>query len=175
MYSAKSKKIENMIAGWLKPLPHLPIKGQKWLATNIWWIALVGVILSIIGIFGLIASISTAMSFLGAYATFYTSSVYSGWWMSATIISVVSMVVITIITAMAIKPLKVLNKRGWDLLFLTFLISIITMIISMILNFSAFISSLFMTVISFGIGAYFLFEIRSYFKGNGIADSIDKK
>ena len=28
-------KFEDMVAVWLKPLPHLPVAGQKWISVNV--------------------------------------------------------------------------------------------------------------------------------------------
>jgi len=161
-------KLENTIEGWLKPLPHLPADWRKWLSENVWWIVLIGVILSVIGTIMLVMAVIAAMSFvstttnyLGAYGV-KVVQVYTVGWYIATIISAVSLVVTIIIEAMAISPLKVLNKKGWDLMFIAYLIGIALSVVSAVLTLT--IINLIGTAIGAAIGAYFLFEIRSHFK-----------
>jgi hypothetical protein len=166
-------KLENMIEGWLKPIPHLPTEWRKWLAANVWWITLVGVVLSVIGVLGLIFALINAMAIFGAVSSFYsvygvsTAQTYTGWWILATAVSLVFLVVTIVIEAMAVKPLKSQNKKGWDLMFLVFLIGVVSQLVGIVLNFNAMslIPSIIFTALGIAIGAYFLFELRSYFKG----------
>ena len=80
-------KLENMIEGWLKPLPHLPTQWRKWLADNLWWITLVGVVLSVIGVIGLFIAMLIAIPLIGTTTSLYsaygitTTQTYTGWWM----------------------------------------------------------------------------------------------
>lgn len=155
-------KLENMVAKWLKPLPHLPIAGQKWIATNVWWIELVGVIL--LGFSG-IAIVSTLMLALGLTATFWGVAAYSGFAAVSSGISLLFLVASVIVMAIAISPLKALKKKGWNFLFLALLINAASVVISAITSFNAitFITSILSGAIGIAVGAYFLFEIRSYF------------
>ena len=161
-------KLENTIEGWLKPFPHLPTNWRVWISRNVWWIVLIGVILSVIGtimlVIALVAAmfmVSTVTSVYGAYGVNIVQN-YSGWWYIATIISMVFLLVTIIIEAMAISPLKIQNKKGWDLMFIAYLIGIASSIISAVLTLT--IINLFGAAIGAVIGAYVLFEIRSYFK-----------
>lgn len=155
-------KIENMVAKWLKPLPHLPIAGQKWIATNVWWIELVGVIL--LGFSG-IALIGTLTMALGFTATFWGVAAFSGFAALSSGLSLLFLVASIILMAVAISPLKALKKKGWDLLFIVLLINVASIVISAITSFNAvtFITSILSGAIGIAVGAYFLFEIRSYF------------
>lgn len=156
-------KLEKMIQGWLKPLPHLPESARKWIATNIWWLELIGVIIlalsgvTLIG--GILFSLGLAAAILGAGA------VYTGLATLSAVVSLIFMVASVVVMAMAISPLKNLKKRGWDLLFLALLINCASTVLSALLNFNfaSFLSSIFSGAIGAAIGAYFLFEIRSYF------------
>jgi hypothetical protein len=160
-------KIETTVAGWLKSVPHLPKGGQKWIAENVWWIAMIGMIASIIGIF-------TAISALVVVATFAPSVDYYGYaiaqtyngptWISLVLSLVVSIIQITLL-AMAIKPLRSLQKRGWTLLFLTLLLNAVSIVLSAVFSFNplSFVFGLIFGAIGLAIGAYFTFEIRSYF------------
>ncbi len=158
-------KLEDKIEVWLKPLPHLPTTWRKWLAGNVWWIVLVGVIISAFGIF----SLFSALSFLTATTNYYGAvlqeagvQVHGSLWSVSIYISIALLVVTVVLEAMAISPLKTQNKKGWDLMFLAYLIGIASSVISALLNLE--IMSLIGAAISAVIGAYFLFEIRSYFK-----------
>jgi len=162
-------KLENTFGNWLKPIPHLPTTWRKWMADNVWWITLVGVILSVIGVFVLIGTLLKALSFFGAATSFYgyyMTQSYSGWWVASSIVSILFIIVAAVITARAIKPLKAMDNKGWELLFLAFVVGLASSLVSIILNFSAlsFLPSLISAAISGAIGAYFLYEIRLYFK-----------
>lgn len=158
-------ELENKIEGWLKPFPHLPSAFIKWLANNIWWLVLLGVIGSLISIIVLLSKI---------YVMIYIAQVYYGWWMSTAVISLLFTVVLTAIMMIAISPLRSLAKKGWEMLFLSFVVGIAAKIVNILIIFNIFnfISNLIFIAIGAVIGTYFLFEIRSHF--NVIA-SITKK
>lgn len=162
-------KIETTFEGWFKPLPHLPENGRKWIASNAGVIVTVGLILSVIGTLFMVGALFTALSFLsssigllGAFGV----TVYSTGWIISTIVSLLDLVLIITLTAMAIKPLKAMNKKGWDLLFMLSLASATLSVISTIINFDAFslLGGLMGAAIGLAISMYFLFEIRSYFE-----------
>ncbi|HZJ34603.1 MAG TPA: hypothetical protein VFD55_01135 [Candidatus Angelobacter sp.] len=157
-------KIEDMIAGWLKPLPHLPTAGQKWISQNIWWIVLIGVILSGIRVLALIGILFATSAVWGAI-TYYVNESYSGWWILSSIISILFMAAIVIVSAISINPLKGLKKKGWNLLFFTLLLSAASIVVSVIISFNvfSFMPSLIFGAIGLAVGAYFLYEIRSHF------------
>jgi len=164
-------KFEDTIGGLLKPIPHLPTAGQKWLAENVWWIILVGVILSGISVLTTIGGIFTALAFLGAatsYFGYYAVQSYTGWWVLASVISLLFMIAIVVISAISINPLKAMKKKGWDMLFLTLLISAASIVVSLIVNITSigvgFVFGIIFGLIGLAIGAYFIYEIRSYFK-----------
>lgn len=166
------QKIETVVAGWLKSVPHLPKGGQKWLAENVWWIVLIGVIGLAIGILVTIGSIFAYLAFLGnatSYYGVYVASPYGGGWIIATLVSLAFSVALLIVSAMAISPLKAQHKKGWSLLFLSFVISAVNTVVGAILTFNplTFIFGLIFGAIGLAIFAYFLFEIRSHFVGTG--------
>lgn len=167
-------KVEDMVAGWLKPIPHLPTSAQKWIAENVWWITLVGVIISVFGIITLAGAILVAMSLFGAVTSYlyYAAPVYSGWWEIWSVISLLVLIVVTAVEAMAINPLKNMKKKGWDLLFLALVIGAADSVFNFLRDLSVvtFIPGIISIVIGTGIGAYLLIETRSYFKdGNKTA------
>jgi len=154
-------KLENTVGGWLKPMPHLSKASQKWLAENVWWIVLIGLVLSVIGLImsvgGLLAVLFPVAIYFGvSLAPLFTFSLIAG-----VVITFVFLAATIILTAMAIKPLRQLKRRGWDLIFITMVISGLYSILGFIVSLN--IGSLLYGIIGLGIGAYFLFEIRSYF------------
>jgi hypothetical protein len=162
------RKLEDMIEGWLKPIPHLPSTWRKWIAENIWWITAIGVVISAIAIFTLLSTMFAATTiFTVNYNVWngYSPFEHNGWWMFSSVISLLFMAIVTIITASAIKPLKNMKNKGWDLLFLVFIVKIVAEIVNLLisLNIFLFLSSLIGVAIGVVIGAYLLFEIRSYF------------
>jgi len=163
------KKLEDMIAGWLKPIPHLPTTWRKWISENIWWLTLIGVILSILMLFTALAAISALMFSVGVVTSFAgtLAPVNTGMVLVASIVSLVFWAAIIALSAMAVTPLKNMKKKGWDLLFLVFVIEVASSVVSVVLNFNAvtFIPGLIGAAIGAAISAYFVFEIKSYFNG----------
>jgi hypothetical protein len=159
-------KIEKMIAGWLKNVPHLPVDGKKWLATNVWWLALIGAILTGISLLVAITGLVSLLSIVGTYvATYYVSQAVSGWAIMTTIVSIIFMAAAVTLLAMAITPLKEMKKKGWVLLFMVFLLEAVSLIVSAVLtlNVAAAIISLLFGGIFLAIIGYFLFEIHGQF------------
>jgi len=165
-------KAETLVAGWLKPVPHLPKVAQKWFAENIWWIVLIGVIASVVGILVALGTIFTYLAFIGnatAYYGVYTTSVYGSGWIVSTIVSLAFSVALLIVTALAITPLKAHLRKGWSLLFLGLVLSAANVVLGAILSFNilGFIFGLIFGAIGLAITAYLLFEIKSHFVGAG--------
>ena len=161
-------KIEIQIEKWLEPIPNLPASWRKWLAGNAWWIVLVGVAIAAISA---IASLVTVFSF-GYYPSYiYYAGYYTGGWYSwhilTTVVSVAFMLAIVVINAVAIKDLKNMKQKGWKLLFLSFLVGILSEIVSILLNFNffSFIASLIFLALGAAISGYVLFQLKAYFDG----------
>lgn len=161
-------KLETTVAEWLRLVPHLPNSARKWLANNVWWLAIISVVASVSGI---LIDILSLMSYLniygpinGPYATQYIGGV-----IIVSMASVVFSLVITFLTVLAVSHLKVLRKKGWNLLFLILIVNAISAIVvaalSVIINQSllGFIIGVIVGGLVVAIEAYFLFEIRFYF------------
>lgn len=160
-------KLEKTVAGWYKGMPHMPASGQKWLAANVWWIALIGVVLSAMAIFtlaGILLVAGTVATGVGvAYGTGYgtAGAVLVGAALLAAWVALAFLVLQTVVLAMAISPLKSLKKKGWDLLFILALINVASAIVSGVISFN--LMSIVYSLLWSAIGAYFLFEIRGQF------------
>ena len=165
-------KIENMIQGWLKPLPHIPAKWTKMLADNLWWIVGIGIVLTGIALLMSINALLYGISYLGGMSGYgiHLANIYTGWWMAAAIVSMAIPAASVVLMGMAFNPLKAMQKKGWDLLFLASLVTAAAQILSVILNFNyVLIFSLIMTLAGVAVGVYVLFEIKSHFKAGKIA------
>lgn len=164
------KRLEKTIEGWLKPLPHLPAEWRKWLGENAWWITGIGVIVSALALLGLIGMLFTAMAAVGTVTSIYGISlapVYTGTWYLATFVSLAFLALTTVLSAMAVNPLKAMKRKGWDLLFIVFLINVASGVISTLINLNAvtMVANLVGVAIGAVIGAYIIFELKSQYNG----------
>lgn len=159
------KKLEQVLAGWYKNAPHLPQNGQKWLTQNAWWIVLIGVILGAIGVVAVVMGTLFAGTLLTAVGGLVGAAV-GGFLLVVVLISLVFSVIELVLMALAIAPLKDGKKKGWNYLFVAFIVTAIAVIVDFILhvNGNGFMS-LVWNAICLAIGGYFIFEIRSYMLG----------
>lgn len=159
--------LEKTVAEWYKNVPHLPKDLRKWLGENVWWLVIIGVVLSV---FAVISTVGALLLVLGlASAVLVGAGIYGGAvaagltgfaWL-VTLLALVSLLITTILMAMAISPLKAKAKKGWTLLFIVLLVSLVLNAIGALVSFNLF--SLFWTVVWAAVEAYFLFEIRGEF------------
>ena len=159
-------KLEAMVGGWAKNVPHLPIAGQKWLAVNVWWIVLIIAILSGISVLFGLSSIFTLMSLIGTTAnSYYVNQAITGYAVSTAAVSLLFLAAEAVLMGLAVKPLKDIQKKGWVLLFLVLLVQAIAIVVGALLTGSmgGFIVGVIFGAICLAIEAYFLFEIRGEF------------
>jgi hypothetical protein len=161
-------KLENMVAKWLKPIPSLPKSAQKWLAANVWWLALISAILTGLSILFSIGAIATYASLSASADALYGSIglvSYGAGWIVGAVITLIFSIVIAGVTALAVSPLKAQSRKGWTLLFLVLLLSALEVVVNAIVSFSVigFIFAIIFGAIGLAIGGYFLFQIQSYF------------
>lgn len=141
-----------------KNTPHLPIGARKWLGDNVWWIALIGAVLSVLSLVVLIPLTLAALG-LGILVTLGGYN-YGANGLIA-LISLTSLVVTTVLMVIAISPLKVKAKKGWTLLFISALVSLALSAVIALLTVDIF--SLLMTALWAAVAGYFLFEIHGEF------------
>lgn len=159
------RKLESTVAGWYEKAPHLPLGGRKWLAENVWWIGLVGLVLGVIGVWSVLAVTfwaSTALTIYGGVAGAVVGSLA----FVAVLIALAFSIVLLVLLGMAIMPLKAGMKKGWNLLFISALLSLASTVVAFLLSWN--LGSFVMGLLSTAISGYFLFEIRSYFKTSGV-------
>jgi len=159
----KIKEVQDKAEELLKPIPHLPASARKWIAENIWWITIVGVVgvaYSVLISLVALAGISLFTSSFGIYSIY----AHSGFWYFSTLVMLAASVIELILMATAISPLKAMHKKGWEMLFLVLLVNAAAGVLNILLSFSfGFLFSLIGLAIGVAIGAYLLFEIRSHF------------
>jgi hypothetical protein len=163
---------EKTAAQWYKNVPHLPKEFTKWLSDNIWWLVVIGVVISVLGLLALIPLALFAFGLsAGANAIYptYTDGSFGLLWVGV-LLSLVGYVVVTILEAMAISPLKAKAKKGWTLLFMAVLANVAISILSNVVSVN-FIGIVF-ALLWAAVHGYFLFEIRSYF---GAAHKVEHK
>lgn len=160
-------KLETTIAGWVKNVPHLPVAGQKWLAQNVWWIALVGAILTGISLLISIGGLFTLIALIGSAASYYyiAGAAVNSWSIVSAIVGLVILALRGLLLALSVQPLKALQKKGWTLLFLTWLLNVVSVVLGAILTLSVFgfIIGILFGAIGIVISGYFLFEIHGQF------------
>lgn len=159
------RELEKKLQAWYKGAPHLPKEAQQWLADNVWWLALLGAVLSALGLFIVIPLLLAALALTTVVAPFatgygyYPDAIGLGWLAAA--LSIGSYIATGVLLAMSVNPLKAKAKRGWELVFLSYLINFGLSIVGAVVTFSFF--GVLGAVIGAAIGGYFLFEIYSYF------------
>lgn len=163
------RKFELTLATWYEKTPHLSPGVRKWLAENAWWIVLIGVIFSIMGLLGvalilglLLIGINMGLEMTaGLPAGALINATVSGIIIIVTIISLLEFIVQTILMALAISPLQKGDKRGWDLLFLVLVINTVLMVVGNVISVN--IAALAIGLLFAAIAGYFLFELRDRF------------
>lgn len=159
-------KIEKKILTWLKGVPHLPESARKWLGDNVWWIALIGAILTAIAVLFSIIGIFGVLSVLGTVgATYYAASTFTSWAIVTGLVGLAFSVLQGLLLATAVKPLQSKQKKGWVLLFATLLLGALSVVVTAILTLNpfTFIVNILFGAIWLAISGYLLFEIHGQF------------
>lgn len=139
----------------------LPEGAKKWLADNSWWLAIVGVVLSLLGAWSAWQSVALTNQFLDNYGM---GQVYRQALGSTVYVSIISALVSAVLLFMAQAKLKMHQKDGWNLLFYNFLITIALSVVSVVMNASyGLVSSIIGLAIGFVIGGWLLFQFRKFF------------
>lgn len=159
--------LEKQLVETNKGLPKLPAGLTKWLADYGWLLTLISVVLGALSLLALIPAallafgLSTAVGVgygLSGYG--YSPLVSSFAWLSI-LLSLVNLILIIVIEAMAISPLKAKKHRGWQLVFIASLISLIFSVASNLVTMQ--LSSLVVGLVAYALGLYVLFQLRPHF------------
>jgi hypothetical protein len=154
-------KTEKMMVEQFSKVPfHLPTDVRRWLGENIWWLMIVGVVLSALAIVNLIQ----AIFLLGAITAFSgVLAPLSGMALVSTWVSIIQLVVMIILGLIAIKPLRAKTKRGWDLMLIMMLVGLLGSVLSIVVG-GSIIAAVFSALLTIAIGGYFLTEVRIEFR-----------
>jgi hypothetical protein len=158
-------KVEATVASWYKNLPHLPENGRKWLADNIWWLVLISVILGVMALFPMIGALVLSGAVVSSYGAYGYTGYNTGMAFTVIIISIIFYLVDVVLSAVAISPLKGHRKRGWSILFLLLMLSLVFNVATAVASYN--IGSLVFGLVGVAIGGYLLFEIRDLFSTAG--------
>ena len=159
-------KIERKVLGWFKTVPNLPSGARAWLGDNVWWIAIIGAILTGLSILFNLATLSAKLSQLGTTSyNYYVSSTYASWEIITISVGLVFSILEVLLLIAAIQALKQKQKKGWVLLFAAWLLSAIAVVVSGLLTLSilGFIITVLFGAIGIAVVGYFLFEIHGEF------------
>lgn len=151
------EQLADVFAKWVKDVPHLPKELTSWLAKNAWWLTIVGVVIGAIGLLttlGVIMAGSALLVGLGAAAL-------GGMLFVSSLVTLVVTALSVVIEGLAIAPLKSMQRKGWDLLFLSMAVSVVGGFIGSLIggNFFGAIVGLVFGAVAF----YVLNEVRHHF------------
>jgi len=149
--------LENSLGTLFKGLPHLPKDWRHWLADNAWWLALIGVAFGCLGILGLVPVVLGISIFTGIVAGPAAGALI----IITGIVNMAVLVISVTLEAMAITPLRVKQKRGWDLLFLVSLVTFTGAVLNALITGN--VNHIIGLIVGTLIGLYVLFEVRMYF------------
>jgi hypothetical protein len=153
------EKIEKMVATWMKDMPHLPKGLTKWLAENAWWLVIIGVVLSVLSLLMALTALTVGSVVLGTLG----AAALGGTLFVGALISLVGSAASAVIEGLAISPLKVMNKKGWDLLFLSVLVGFAGAVVSSLIGMN--IMGVVWAAVAAAISFYVLLEVKPYFVG----------
>lgn len=154
------RKVELTVASWYEGAPHLPENGRKWLAVNLWWLTLIGVVLGVIGASTLLMALFAGAAILTLSGNLTVAT--GGTLAYAAFITLTFAVANIVLMAVAIAPLKALRKPGWTLLFATVLVNVLSLVVSFVFYYN--LMSLLWGLVFAAVGAYFLFEVRGFYE-----------
>lgn len=149
------RNIEKTMREWYRGLPHLPTNISKWIAQNAWWLVIIGLVVGAISVLSTLSILGIGTAYVALYAPVLGAALAATW------VWLLIIVVALVIQAMAVTPLKAMQRRGWELLFLAFLITASGGAASELLQ--GDVAGLLGSLLGLAIGAYVLFEIDRYF------------
>lgn len=134
----------------------LPESWRDWLATYAWVFALIGFVLGIISILFLLPALGFVSVVGGAVA--------GGRWVLFSWLAAIVLIGYVVLLGVAIPKLKVLQKRGWDLIFYSALFFLAYDVVAWLQypGVGSFFGLLWNVAWAI-VGLYFIFQVRSKF------------
>jgi uncharacterized membrane protein HdeD (DUF308 family) len=163
------KGLETTMAGWFKGAPKLSDSSKETVVKILPWLALIGGILQLISAWALFAWANTANELVD-YANeisraFGVEEAVVDRWTMWLWIGLAIVVVQAIILLVAYPKLKKRDKGGWDLLFLSGLISVVYSIVSLFMEYRGGAMGLAWNLLVAAVIFYLLFAVRDKYKG----------
>lgn len=158
------KQLENKLNELLvtKAPFQLPQNARKWIADYAWVFALVGLVLGIMAFFPLMAGLGIVSTFGVVFA--------SGRLLLLAWLSLLAMAAYLVVLGIAVPKLKDKKAQGWDLVyFATLAYFVYDVVYALSYISAASIMGLIWNLIWLVVALYFLFQVRSQFKGKGSA------
>lgn len=171
-------KLEHWVHDKVKAVPHLPVAAQRWLAKNVWWIVLIGVVIGGISLLFSMGTLLTIASLIGAVSSsYYVLGAPTAWTVVSGFIGLLFLAGILVLNGLAVQPLQKMQKKGWVLLFLSWLLAVVSVIVNGILSLNpfSFVFGLIFGAIFLAVAGYFLFEIHGQFNHDKAVKATAKK
>jgi hypothetical protein len=131
-------------------VPALPKKWTDLIVNYAPWLALIGGVILIFGAVSLIG--------LGSFLSPFAMMGGSGFFVITWILAAVLLLVAGVLEFLAFAPLKARKVKGWNFMFYALLLNALGSVVRLS------ISEVVMAVITFLIGYYFLYQVKSYYK-----------
>lgn len=144
----RAAALENWMAPLFDKLPHLPANIRELLVSIAPWLALIG---GILGLFGVWSA--------GMLSAFFAFSFVGGGSQMAWMIALVVALAASILELMAYGPLSARKKRGWNLLFYATVLTTAASVIQILIAYGS-LGSLLGALVGF----WLLFEIRGLYQ-----------
>ncbi len=158
--------LEDALAKVHKDLPHVPVAWTKWLVENAWWLVIIGVAIGGIALVAALFALLAGSLFVGALI----GAAFGGLIFVAGVVKLAVLGLTVLLEALAIKPLKAMQKKGWDLLFLTSLVGMAgTIVMALFDGPFAVVTTIVWTAVWGALSLYVLFELRLQYVGKKVA------
>lgn len=154
----------------------LPKDARKQLAGALWWVTLIIGILQLLAVFALWQAghvtdrwVDYANDLAHTYGVPTVAVHHLGMFYY---LSVLTMGVVAVLLLIATPSLKNMQKKGWNLFFYATLFEAGVAVIRLFSNVSGGIGGFIGAAIGAILGAYFLFQVRDYFTGKKMAETV---
>lgn len=142
-------KLEEFLELYLvKKAPAIPKGGKDFIVKIAPWLVIIGLVLSVPAIFSLFSL--NAMMSANPYGAYVTTALGPSYW-----ISIFLLVVVVVLEVLALPGLFNRKRQGWNYIFYSSLVSLVSSLISM--NLVGFI-------IGGLLSLYLLFQVREFYK-----------
>lgn len=138
----------------VKKAPALPKNWKEIIVKIAPWLIIVGTVLSVFGLFGLFSMMSY-LSSANPYAAAAMQQVTLG---PMFYLSMAILIAVIVLEAMAVPALFARKKKGWNFIFYSTLLSIVSSLISINAG------SILLSALSIILSLYILFQVREYYK-----------